>query len=67
LEAAIVQANGVDRSFAIGVPTIKGHAMSYGTIGVTPVTPRIGAYVDGVTLANQLSNRQLRSCIRLSP
>jgi taurine dioxygenase len=33
--------------------------MSYGTIGVTPVTPRIGAYVDGVTLANQLSNRQV--------
>src|SRR5262249_565552 len=39
--------------------TIKGHVMSYGTIGVTPVTPRIGAYVDGVTLANQLSNRQV--------
>ena len=33
--------------------------MSYGTIGVTPVTPRIGAYVEGVTLAKPLSNRQV--------
>jgi taurine dioxygenase len=40
-------------------PTVKGHAMSYGTIGVTPVTPRIGAYVEGLTLAKPLSNRQV--------
>src|SRR5262249_8608520 len=40
-------------------PTIKGHAMSYGTIGVTPVTPRIGAYVEGVTLAKPLSNLEV--------
>jgi taurine dioxygenase len=33
--------------------------MSYGTIGITPVTPRIGAYVEGVTLAKPLSNRQV--------
>jgi len=52
-------ANGVDRSFAIGSATIKGHAMTYGTIGVTPVTPRIGAYVEGVILAKPLRNRQV--------
>ena len=52
-------ANGVDRSVAIRVPTIEGHAMSYGTIGITPVTPRIGAYVEGITLAKPLSNRQV--------
>ena len=33
--------------------------MSYGTIDVTPVTPRIGAYVEGVILAKALSNRQV--------
>jgi len=34
--------------------------MSYGSIGgVTPATPRIGAFVEGVTLANPLSNRQV--------
>jgi hypothetical protein len=31
--------------------------MSYETINVTPVTPRIGADVDGLTLAKPLSNR----------
>jgi hypothetical protein len=43
-------ANGVDRSFAIGVPTFKGHAMSYGTIGVTPVTPRIDDIKEAETI-----------------
>jgi hypothetical protein len=33
--------------------------MSYETINVTPVTPRIGADVDGLTLAKPLSNRQV--------
>jgi taurine dioxygenase len=33
--------------------------MSYETISVTPVTPRIGANVDGVVLAKPLSNRQV--------
>jgi len=33
--------------------------MSYETINVAPVTPRIGAEVDGLTLANPLSNRQV--------
>src|SRR5262249_27072201 len=32
--------------------------MGYETINVTPVTPRIGAEVDGLTLAKPLSNRQ---------
>jgi len=33
--------------------------MSYETINVAPVTPRIGAEVDGLTLANPLTNRQV--------
>jgi taurine dioxygenase len=33
--------------------------MSYETIGVTPVTPRVGAFVEGVALAKPLSNRQV--------
>ncbi len=33
--------------------------MRYETINVTPVTPRIGAEVDGLTLAKPLSNRQV--------
>ena len=33
--------------------------MSYETINVTPVTPRIGAEVDGLTLAKPLSNHQV--------
>src|SRR5690349_5241476 len=33
--------------------------MSYETINVTPVTPRIGADVDGLTLVKPLSNRQV--------
>ena len=33
--------------------------MSYDTISVTPVTPRIGADVEGITLAKSLSNRQV--------
>src|SRR5215468_655374 len=33
--------------------------MGYESIGVTPVTPRIGANVEGVTLAKPLSNRQV--------
>jgi taurine dioxygenase len=33
--------------------------MSYETINVAPVTPRIGAEVDGLTLAKPLSNRQV--------
>ncbi len=33
--------------------------MGYETINVTPVTPRIGAEVDGLTLAKPLSNRQV--------
>src|SRR6516162_5648938 len=39
--------------------TIESHAMGYESISVTPVTPRIGAYVEGVTLAKPLSNRQV--------
>ena len=33
--------------------------MGYESISVTPVTPRIGAYVEGVTLAKPPSNRQV--------
>jgi taurine dioxygenase len=33
--------------------------MSYATISVTPVTPRIGADVEGIGLAKPLSNRQI--------
>ena len=33
--------------------------MGYETINVMPVTPRIGAEVDGLTLAKPLSNRQV--------
>jgi len=40
-------------------PHSRGHAMGYETINVTPVTPRIGAEVDGLTLAKPLSNRQV--------
>src|SRR5260370_31661155 len=37
----------------------KGRTMGYETINVTPVTPRIGATVEGVALAKPLSNRQV--------
>src|SRR5262245_30550689 len=37
----------------------KGPAMGYESISVTPVTPRIGANVEGVTLSKSLSNRQV--------
>ncbi|HEY4859580.1 MAG TPA: TauD/TfdA family dioxygenase, partial [Xanthobacteraceae bacterium] len=33
--------------------------MPYETITVAPVTPRIGAEVEGITLAKPLSNRQV--------
>jgi taurine dioxygenase len=33
--------------------------MSFETITVTPVTPRIGAHVEGITLAEPLGNRQV--------
>ena len=33
--------------------------MGYESISVTPVTPRIGANVEGVTLSKPLSNRQV--------
>ena len=33
--------------------------MGYESIVVTPVTPRIGANVEGITLAKPLSNRQV--------
>ena len=33
--------------------------MSYETINVTPVTPRIGAEVEGITLSTPLSNREV--------
>jgi taurine dioxygenase len=33
--------------------------MSYETISVTPVTPRIGAHVEGIALAQPLGNRQV--------
>lgn len=33
--------------------------MSYETISVTPVTPRIGANIEGITLTKPLSNRQV--------
>jgi len=33
--------------------------MSYETISVTPVTPRIGANIEGIALAKPLSNRQV--------
>jgi hypothetical protein len=36
--------------------------MGYETINVMRVTPRIGAEVDGLTLAKPLSNRQARNC-----
>src|SRR5215831_18219745 len=37
----------------------KGSTMGYETIHLTQVTPRIGATVEGVTLAKPLSNRQV--------
>src|ERR1700732_489686 len=40
-------------------PSSKGRAMPYETITVAPVTPRIGAEVEGITLAKPLSNRQV--------
>ena len=33
--------------------------MGYESIKVTSVTPRVGAMVDGITLANPLSNREV--------
>ena len=33
--------------------------MSYETISVTPVTPRIGANIEGIALTQPLSNRQV--------
>ena len=38
---------------------MKGYAMGYESISVTPVTPRIGANIEGVILAKPLSNRQV--------
>jgi len=38
--------------------------MSYDTISVTPVTPRIGANVEGITLGEALSNRQVEDLQR---
>src|ERR1700746_2433454 len=37
----------------------RGLAMTYDTINVTPVTPRIGANIEGITLARPLTNRQV--------
>src|SRR5262245_4312889 len=37
----------------------KGQAMGYESIEVTPMTPRIGASVAGIKLANPLSNREV--------
>jgi taurine dioxygenase len=37
----------------------KGRTMGYETINVTPATPRIGAEVEGLSLAKLLSNRQV--------
>src|SRR5712675_2028060 len=37
----------------------RGFAMTYDTISVKPVTPRIGANIEGITLAKPLSNRQV--------
>src|SRR5947209_4490175 len=39
-------------------PHSRGHAMGYETINVTPVTPRIGAEVDGLTLAKDLAHKK---------
>ena len=47
------------KRYAIRVSTIKDRAMGYESIEVTPVTPRIGANVAGITLAKPLSNRQV--------
>ena len=38
--------------------------MAYETINVTPATPRIGADVEGATLAKPLSNRQVEELRR---
>src|SRR5260370_7140992 len=48
-------------------PHSRGHAMGYETINVTPVTPRIGAEVDGLTLAKPLSNRQVEELHQALP
>src|ERR1700687_1962211 len=40
-------------------PSSKGRAMPYETRTVAPVTLRIGAEVEGITLAKPLSNRQV--------
>jgi alpha-ketoglutarate-dependent taurine dioxygenase len=37
-----------------------GFAMGYETINLSPVTPRIGAEIDGITLAKPLSNLQVQ-------
>ena len=38
---------------------IEGLAMGYESIKVTTITPRVGALVEGVKLANPLSNREV--------
>jgi alpha-ketoglutarate-dependent taurine dioxygenase len=45
----------------VGVAPVspRGLAMTYDTINVTPVTPRIGANIEGITLARPLTNRQV--------
>src|ERR1700674_1139487 len=59
MAAAIVQPHPGNRLLPSESPPSKGHAMGYESIGVTPVTPRIGANVEGITLAKSLSNRQV--------
>src|SRR5262245_39150027 len=39
-------------------PHSRGHAMGYETINVAPVTPRIGAEVDGLTLPKPDANQR---------
>jgi taurine dioxygenase len=53
---------GIGSPFSILLPLEDRLALEcarYETINVTPVTPRIGAEVDGLTLAKPLSNRQV--------
>src|SRR4029453_15193431 len=40
-------------------PPSKGDAMGYASIVVSPVTPRLGPNIEGVRLAEPLSNRQV--------
>jgi taurine dioxygenase len=50
---------GASRALSTDLPFERKHHMSYTTIQVTQVTPRIGAEVSGIDLTATLSNQQV--------